>query len=264
MKFKPLIATITLTSIVSGCSGNVSAICDGLKTHNIFYSERNHKRLLKTKNCQDCQLNGDQVDLSNLDLSGANLSGTELGGANLSDTKLTNANLSGVQFYILDGGWFGSGIYCTANLKGVDLRGALLYQARLSFIDLTSFDLSGANFEQAILSYTKLASTNLSNVNFNNASLFHADLSKANLIGASLFQADLWNANLKQSNLEGADLRGANLEQADLSESLLSNSDLRGANLLGAKLPDYKKSFSIPPKLNGAIMPDGTFYREGK
>ena len=44
-------------------------------------------------------------------------------------------------------------------------------------------------------------------------------------------------------------------------QSYLSEADLRGANLLGAILPDYK-NIAFPPKLDGAIMPDGTIYQE--
>ena len=59
-------------------------------------------------------------------------------------------------------------------------------------------------------------------------------------------------------------LKGSNLEGVDLSNSTISRADLRGANLLEAKLPDYDTSSYRLPKLEGAIMPDGTFYREDK
>ena len=45
--------------------------------------------------------------------------------------------------------------------------------------------------------------------------------------------------------------KGTNLRQANLSQA-----NLRKANL--------KDSIFEPPKLEGAIMPDGTIYQEGK
>ena len=72
---------------------------------------------------------------------------------------------------------------------------------------------------------------------------------------------------LAGASLHSSNLQEANLEQANLSESQLGNADLRRANLLGAKLfdvTDYTDSIFEPPKLEGAIMPDGTIYREEK
>ena len=54
-------------------------------------------------------------------------------------------------------------------------------------------------------------------------------------------------------------LKGSNLEGVDLSNSTISRADL-----LEAKLPDYDTSSYRLPKLEGAIIPDGTFYREDK
>ena len=123
---KTLIAGITLACMLSSCSGRKNAVCDGSEHFNIYYSPKHYQQLVETKNCVDCELNGTNVDLSNLDLTNADLSGTGLAGANLSGTKLTNANLSQVSLYDYDAGFFGSTTTCTANLDRVDLRGANL------------------------------------------------------------------------------------------------------------------------------------------
>jgi hypothetical protein len=91
-------------------------------------------------------------------------------------------------------------------LSRVDLRGAFLYDARLS-----------------------------------NALLRHTNLARAQMPGAQLERADLEDADLRQANLQRARLTGANLHQAylqdaDLRGADLSTADLHGANLHGAQL----------------------------
>ena len=54
----------------------------------------NINTLIKTNNCQNCDLQG--ADLSNANLSGAVLSNANLSGAKLNNANLTNANLNGV------------------------------------------------------------------------------------------------------------------------------------------------------------------------
>lgn len=60
---------------------------------------------------------------------------------------------------------------------------------------------------------------------------------------------------LKTNNCSGCNLGDANLRGANL----------KGANLLNATFPNYQKRFFDPPfeppKLEGAIMPDGTIYQ---
>ena len=84
------------------------------------------RQLLATKQCQDCDLSGAGLVLTNL--SGANLSGANLSGANLS-----RANLSG------------------ADLTGANLAGASLYGANLTGAKLEGAQLSGADFRDAYL-----------------------------------------------------------------------------------------------------------------
>nr|WP_322111842.1 pentapeptide repeat-containing protein [Aerosakkonema funiforme] len=77
-------------------------------------NEDNIKKLLATKQCQNC------------DLSGVNLSGANLPNANLSGANLSGANLSG------------------ANLSGADLSGANLSDANVTDANLSDANLTGA------------------------------------------------------------------------------------------------------------------------
>ena len=87
------------------------------------------------------------------------------------------------------------------NLARVDLRGAFLYDARLS-----------------------------------NTMFRHSNLARAQMTGAQLDGADLEHVDLRQANLQLARLTGANLRRAYLQDADLQGADLRGANLRGASL----------------------------
>lgn len=159
------------------------------------------------------------------------------------------------------------------NLYGTDLVEANLKKAKLVNAFLDRANLTGANLSNAEFSWNEWddgwGGRNKCNVDFvaslNNVKLNRSNLTKANLQYVSLKGAHLIQANLRGANLRYSDLRGANLAQADLSDSKIGGADLRGANLLGAKLFDYQKSYVEshfePPKLEGAIMPDGKIYQ---
>ena len=82
-----------------------------------------------------------EVDLSSMNLRGANLSRACLIGANLSWANLSDANLMGA--------YLGQ-----ADLSSANLHGANLYQA-----NLYSANLLGASFKQANLSHVDLSNT---------------------------------------------------------------------------------------------------------
>jgi len=103
------------------------------------------RQLLATKECQNCQLSGVGLVLTNLsgvNLSGANLSGANLSRANLSGANLSNANLNGASL-------FGANL-SGANLSGADLSVADLRDTYLVKTDLTAANMSGANLQGAI------------------------------------------------------------------------------------------------------------------
>ncbi|HYV33116.1 MAG TPA: pentapeptide repeat-containing protein [Candidatus Binatia bacterium] len=87
------------------------------------------------------------------------------------------------------------------NLARVDLRGAFLYNARLS-----------------------------------NTLFRHSNLARAQMLGVQLDGADLEDVDLRQANLQRARLTGANLRNAHLQDADLRGADLRSVNLEGANL----------------------------
>ena len=123
------------------------------------------------------------------------------------------------------------------NLKQMILAGANLSGANLSNADLFEADLKGSDLFGA-----NLPKTNLNRVNFKGAALVATNFS-----GANLSETDLSGANMSGANLESADLTGANLLGADLSRATLVGADLTGANIVGANLAGADLSNVIFP-----------------
>ncbi len=162
------------------------------------------------------------------------------------------------------------------DLQDVDMRGVLLNHVDLRRADLHGINLCEASLQEADLSWASLHNANLKKADLCNANLHDADLRLSILIEAKLHNAKLNTANLNGANLSGAnlrsaDLRGAslcgtnmrnvslveaNLVGADLSGAILSESDLFGANILPIQLRKARN-------LNGAIMPDGSKFKDG-
>lgn len=88
-------------------------------------------------------------------------------------------------------------------------------------IDLTGAYLVGASLSYADLKQASMANARLRGASLGNADLFRADLSGADLVGAGLRAANLGHARLRD---------------ADLSHAFLSGTDLTGADLGNARL----------------------------
>jgi uncharacterized protein YjbI with pentapeptide repeats len=101
--------------------------------------EKNRQRLLDTRKCYGCNLQG--VDLTGKNLGGADFEGADLTGSRLAGTDLEDANLKGA-------------ILVGADLRNADLEGADFYKANLSKADLTGAKLKGALLDDAQLTGT--------------------------------------------------------------------------------------------------------------
>jgi hypothetical protein len=95
--------------------------------------------------------------------------------------------------------------------------------------DITA-NLAGADLKQVNLSGAILGGTGF----------FEADLTKANLREAELGQSFLNGANLTGADLTDAVLMSANLFEANLSGAILTRTDLTGANLNNTELKDTR------------------------
>lgn len=119
------------------------------------------------------------LDLSYVDMRGANLD---------------NANLERAILY-------------KANLAGANLNRANLHKAVLTAANLAGANLRCANLQQAIMGAANLTGADLSNANLYQTNLFLANLHGAILDGANLGSANLREANLSNTKLESPQMK---------------------------------------------------------
>lgn len=127
-----VIATATILATVSISQSTLASSTDNIR------------RLLSTKECQNCNLTGAGLVLA--DLSGANLTGANLAGANLSRANLTGANLSGAN--LSGASFFGANLtgakFNGAIFAGTDFRTAYLFNAEFKDVSLNNANFQGA------------------------------------------------------------------------------------------------------------------------
>jgi hypothetical protein len=124
---------------------------------------------------------------------------------------LASINLSRVDLRGADmrGGRFASALFNESNLDGADLRGIDLSNARLADASLRGARLRHAHLENSILVRAHLEGARLFG-----AQMESAELIDANLTGARLSEANLRNVNFRRANLDNAYFGKANLEGA--------------------------------------------------
>ncbi|MCP4663533.1 MAG: hypothetical protein GY856_49745, partial [bacterium] len=118
----------------------------------------------------------------------------------------------------------------TMQLAGADFSGA-----ELRGVDLGGAVLQGTSFERAELRGASLAAADLAE-----ASLRFADARRASFAGADLTRvagdhADFQDADLEGADLTGADLRFSRFARADLHNTVLAETQTAGAGFLGAR-----------------------------
>ncbi|HBP87788.1 MAG TPA: hypothetical protein DD706_08840 [Nitrospiraceae bacterium] len=164
-----------------------------------------------------------RVDLSGGNFSSMELSGVDLDGANLQDVNFNKADLSGAML---------SGANLTeSSLMEANLTGANLKNANVSEADLLKAILVRANLERA-----HLAKTDLTGADVTEANLTDANLHLTNLQSAKLIRANLEGSKLREANMVQADLAGANLASTDLAQSNLRQANVCGANVEKASM----------------------------
>jgi hypothetical protein len=130
----------------------------------------------------------------------------------------------------------------TISLRGRDLHGAILIEARLRKADFTGAQLQGAS----------LQSTDLRDAKFECAER-NSSNGCAELQGASLDLAQLQGASLDNAQLQGASLDNAELQGASLARTQLQGASLVAAQLQGASLVDvFVYRVSGGPQIAGA------------
>jgi uncharacterized protein YjbI with pentapeptide repeats len=168
-----------------------------------------------------------------LDLTRVDLRGAELGGTNLQGVRLAGANLEGA-----DLGWAN---LQEALLHFANIQGAWLAYANLQDVSFRGANLQDVSFRGANLRLARFGDVDLQGVSFRGADLRGAylggiSLQDAWLTDAKLQRAELGEAKLQRAKLDGANLQNANLGNADLRDAILGGANLQDANLGGANL----------------------------
>jgi uncharacterized protein YjbI with pentapeptide repeats len=126
-----------------------------------------------------------------------------------------------------------------ASLSGMDLSGAILRNANLSYSSfrdakLNGTDLTGANVEMSDFTRADLRDANMTKVRavwskFNDAHFGNTILVGANLSNAIFFRADLYGgADLTNANMTNARLRPEELTQQDIIQFKMKLGSLEG------------------------------------
>ena len=217
----------------------------------------------------DHEINLENTDLSELNLSGAVLHKAKLAGTNLALTNLSFADLSNVDFSGMD---LTKTIFTGANLSYANFTGTTLTPRQLegcqlkacrglsaTIVSLSTLSLrqlaclpirkdqtAQDNFTILAAIETVLTSSDKDDdtletkrIIMENASL-HGYLNHPDIFGTStkidLNNVDLSGLDLSHANLSNAIMYGANLRFTNLISANLSGADLRGADLNSADL----------------------------
>jgi uncharacterized protein YjbI with pentapeptide repeats len=226
----------------------------------VIFQEEWLGKKIQTESATPPSETGRCLDLSGLDLRGAQLSGTPLlpicfDGADLSGAAINQAslphssligsNLSGAELVNVD--------LREADLMGANFHGAMLVDANLSGADLSGADLSCEPEDCFMI---------MIDVNLSNTIIACSDLHGCTDLSNSLILAsDLQNADLRGANLSGATI-GCTGECADGYDQFraeasiyaelppsteLPRTDLSGAQLTGADLTDAHWDYAVCP-----------------
>lgn len=188
------------------------------------------------------------IDMSHADLSVA--SGTKITPAGLAKAILSNgttgANLAGQDFGTAYAAWAGSydGTMPGANLAGVNLTGANLYEANLTGVNLSGAVLIGADLTNSSLARAQLVgallgvtpdSQTASAANLSGAYMPQADFTDADLRSVKFDNAHVYGAvKFIRARLDSASMVGTNLGEANFSQASLTNTQFRNAVLVNA------------------------------
>jgi uncharacterized protein YjbI with pentapeptide repeats len=221
-----------------------------------------------------------EINLENVDLSNANLSVMILEKANLQKANLTNvnfkksllteinlqgANLTNTNFsFNFDNG---SNDYQGARLLGANLSNSKLSQTNFDYADLRGADLSNTDFTNSpITSHTQTCGTNFSGSNLSEKQMLKMDFGILiyNFLEDGVNQEQgqgtciiyrtkketkkIWIEN-PCDYFRITNLSGANFTNTDLSYANLIQANFSGANLSGANM-SYSTSDDVPKNAN--------------
>jgi uncharacterized protein YjbI with pentapeptide repeats/dsRNA-specific ribonuclease len=213
--------------------------------------------------------NLDNLDLSNIDFTGARLHGASFNHTNLSNCIFVDAMLCGCQFEkavitninlnnaTLDGLALRSLSQCASAKEGFNHTIRLSYGSN-SYFDLSRLNLSGIVI-QADLHWINFENTILTNSQYGYCSLEHINLRRANLSNANLFSVNkAKDCIYEETNFSGAKLNGIMLASV-LAYSNLGKVNLDNINCADARITETMNFNSNNVVLNNANFNNANF-----
>lgn len=121
--------------------------------------------------------------------------------------------------------------------------------------DLSEVRFSMENFYKANLTNALLVRSH-----FYSSTFYSSTFDGANLVDVYAYNLKASGSSFKNANLEGSDFSHANLSSCDFTGANITNVDFSYTDLARAKLTDMQ--LKQVKSLKGAIMPDGTIYKD--
>ncbi len=185
-----------------------------------------------------------QLDLSRLNLTGADFSSANLSNCNLKASTLTKCNFTG------------------ANLASTNMSEVQGEQSNFGQAALAGANLENANLKQADFTQANLAGANLTGAMLDEALFEKATLTDAVLTGVAaketLFaEADLSRAKFQQSKCPQADFTAATLNQTDFSHAALIEASFEKAT---GKQVNFANADGTKLRADKADFPEANLY----
>ncbi|MVA25943.1 pentapeptide repeat-containing protein [Agrobacterium vitis] len=147
-------------------------------------------------------------------------------------------------------------------LGGSDLRAANLYDADLSFTDLSNSSLQAADLEKATLIRASFAGANADGAKFDRIESYRAEMSAMSGVDATFISAEMQRVNLAGANLAGADFTKAELSRVNFEKSILMGAKFTLANLSRASFNfarldggvDFEDAFLFRTRIEGVDL----------
>ena len=180
------------------------------------------------------------VDLSEINLEGADLQGANLERATLIFTNFKGANLKGANL-----------TYSRSNLA--NFSNANLSESNLSWSILQGSDFSFANLYKANLSSTNMSNANFKDSNLENASLYNVNIHRTNFSGSKFSGSSIYptynSSNESVQAIQNLDLK-IQLEQLKAMNSISDKIEILNTriNELAAKVEEKDEKIAILEK----------------
>jgi uncharacterized protein YjbI with pentapeptide repeats len=145
--------------------------------------------------------------------------------------------------------------YAGGDLVGTNLSLSVLTSSNFDAANLDEVDLHGATLADAFLTFTDLKGADMTNVAAYSAYFMYADLTNATLAGASITGTDFTAAVMKAADMSGVDFTNSGFPHPTMTGADVSFANFTGADLTGADMTGVTDTSTT---WSNTVCPDGT------